>query len=134
MQRGKSLEKDASRVPYREALLMALFFSIKTVACKPPSTPDLGAFVRAQIEAQGEQPTPISVTTPDGTNCRVWLASISQGNRIIADDGWWRVNVIDLFNRRPAFAEAHVILRTNDDGTYHVTIDYNGNHKVIACS
>ena len=34
------------------------FSSIKTDACKAPSTPDLGAFIRAQIVAQ-EEPNPI---------------------------------------------------------------------------
>jgi hypothetical protein len=38
------------------------FSSIKTEACKPPSTPDLGAFVRAQIVAQEDEPNPIGFT------------------------------------------------------------------------
>jgi hypothetical protein len=75
------------------------FSPTNSVACRPPSTPDLGAFVRAQIEVQKDQPNPIRFTTPDGTKCRVWLASDSKGHRIIGDDRWWRVNVEELLKR-----------------------------------
>jgi hypothetical protein len=81
------------------------FSSSKSAASKPPSTPDFGAFVRGQIEAQRDQPYPVSFTAPDGTKCRVWLANDSRGNQIIGDDRWWRVNVTDLLKqeeeRRP---------------------------------
>ena len=50
------------------------FSSIKTDACKAPSTPDLGAFIRAQIVAQ-EELNPIGFSLSDGTKGRVWLAS-----------------------------------------------------------
>jgi hypothetical protein len=83
------------------------FCSSKSVACKPPSTPDLGAFVRKQIAVHQDQSNPLSFTTPNGTKCRVWLASDTKGNRIIGDDRWWRANVTDLMQegkRRPVAA------------------------------
>jgi hypothetical protein len=74
--------------------------SIGTVACKPPSTPDLGAVNREQIEAQGATSNPVRFSTPDATKCRVWLASARKGNLIIGDDRWWRVNVADLLKQK----------------------------------
>jgi hypothetical protein len=58
-----------------------------------PIPPDLGAFVRAQIIAQQDQPNPIHFTTPDGIKGRVWLASDEQGRKKIGDDHHWRMNV-----------------------------------------
>jgi hypothetical protein len=107
------------------------FSSIKTVACKLPYTPDLGPFVRAQIVAQKDELNPIGFSLPDGANCRAWLASDSEGDRIIGDDRWWRLNATELCKRRPASAKVRAILRTNDDGTYYITIDYDGSHEVI---
>ena len=52
-----------------------------------------------QIEARKDQPNPISFTTPGGVKCRVWLASDAAGNKIIGDDVWWRVNVLDQQKR-----------------------------------
>src|SRR5262245_55682913 len=60
------------------------FSSIKTEACKPPSIPYLGAFVRAQIVAQEEEPNSIAFALPDGTKGRVWLASDNDGSKIIS--------------------------------------------------
>jgi len=76
------------------------FSSIETEACKPPQAPDLGAFVRAQIVAQEEEPNPIGFTLPDGTKGRVWLASDDQGSKIIGDDRVWRVNTEELLRRK----------------------------------
>jgi hypothetical protein len=42
----------------------------KTTACKPAHTPDLGAFVRAQIVAQEEERNPIGFSLPDSTKSR----------------------------------------------------------------
>jgi hypothetical protein len=81
------------------------FSSSKSVASKPPSAPDLGAFVREQIEIQRDKPNPVSFTAPDRTKCRVWFASSGEGHRIVGDDRWWHINVTDLFKqegeRRP---------------------------------
>ena len=76
------------------------FSASKSVTCKPPSTPDLGAFVRAQIEAQQNQPNPIGFTLPDGTKGRVWLASDRDHSKIIGDDRLWRVNTEELLRQR----------------------------------
>ena len=95
----KNLEKDASRVPHWEALLMALFLQLKQKACKRPQTPDLGAFVRAQIVAQEAEPNPIGFT-PDGAKGRAWLASDNDGSKIIGDDRLWRVNTEELLRQR----------------------------------
>ena len=40
------------------------FSPTKTEACKRPQTPDLGAFVRAQIVAQEDEPNPIGFYPP----------------------------------------------------------------------
>jgi hypothetical protein len=93
------------RTPIAEGVRNGGFSSSKSVASKPPSTPDLGAFVREQIETEKHQPNPVSFTAPDGTRCRVWLGSDSEGNSIIGDDRWWRANVTNLLKqdgtRRP---------------------------------
>jgi hypothetical protein len=108
MRRGKSLKKDASRVTPRGSVANGPFSSSKSATCKPPSTPDFGAFVREQIEAKRDKPNPVSFTSPDATKCRVWLASDREGNRIIGNDRWWRINVTDPLKqgkqRRPVAA------------------------------
>jgi hypothetical protein len=76
------------------------FSSIKTEACKPPQTPDFGAFVRAQIIAQEDEPNPIGFYLPDGTKGRVWLASDRDHSKIIGDDRLWRVNTEELLRQR----------------------------------
>ena len=76
------------------------FSPTKTTACKPPRTPDLGAFVRAQIVAQEEERNPIGLSLPDSTKGRVWLASDNDGSMIIGDDRLWRINAEDFFGRR----------------------------------
>jgi hypothetical protein len=58
------------------------FCSSKSVACQPPSTPDLGAFVQAQIASQRDELNPMSFSLPDGTKGRVWLASAKEGSKI----------------------------------------------------
>jgi hypothetical protein len=72
------------------------FSPTKTSICKPPSTPDLGTFVREQIVAQEEEPNPITFALPDGTKGRAWLASDNDGSKIIGDDRRWRVDVEEL--------------------------------------
>ena len=62
---------------------------------KSGSRKDLGASVRAQIEAavaRGDL-NPISFITPDGVRGRVWLATDKNGKKIIGDDRHWRLNV-----------------------------------------
>jgi hypothetical protein len=74
------------------------FSSTNSVACKRPSTPDLGAFIRAQIVAQ-EEPNPIGFSLPDGTKGRVWLARDRDRSKIIGDDRLCRVNTEELLQR-----------------------------------
>ena len=93
MQRGKSLEKDASSVTPRGSVANGHFSSSKSVPCKAPSTPDLGAFVRAQIETH-QPASVIAFSIPDGTTGNVVLASDAKGNRI-GDARWWRVNILE---------------------------------------
>jgi hypothetical protein len=88
------------------------FSPTNSVACKPPSTPDLGAFVRAQIVAQEEEPNPIGFTLPDGTKERVWLASDRDHSKIIGNDRVWRVNTEELLRRRERRPKAIVWLPT----------------------
>jgi len=95
----KTVRKRRLRTPIAEGVRNGGFSSSKSVACKPASTPDFGAFVRDQIESERE-PNPVSFTVPDGIKCRVWLASDSKANRIIGDDRWWHVNVTDLLKQR----------------------------------
>jgi hypothetical protein len=70
------------------------FSSSKSVPCKAPSTPDLGAFVRAQIETH-QPASAIAFTIPDGRTGNVVLASDAKGNRIVGDARWWRVNILE---------------------------------------
>jgi hypothetical protein len=62
------------------------FYSSKSVACKPPSIPDLNAFVQAQIASQRDELNPMGFSLPDGTKGRIWLASAKDGSKIIGDD------------------------------------------------
>jgi hypothetical protein len=100
MRRGKSLENNASRVAPRGSVANGPFSPTKTITCKPPHTPDLGAFVRAQVVAQQDEPNPIRVTLPDGTKGRVWLASDNDGSKIIGDDRLWRINAEELLRQK----------------------------------
>src|SRR5215510_5907243 len=74
----KTVRKRRLRTPIAEGVRNGGFSSTRSAACKPPSTPDLGAFVRGQIEVQRDQPNPVSFTAPNETTCRVWLASDSK--------------------------------------------------------
>jgi hypothetical protein len=76
------------------------FSPTNSAACKPSSTPDLEAFVRAQIVAQEDEPNPVGFSLPDGTKGRVWLASDRNGSKIIGDDRLWRVNTEELLRQR----------------------------------
>ncbi len=90
------------------------FSSIKTEACKPPHTPDLGAFVRAQIVAQGEKPNPIGFSLPDSTKGRVWLLGCGwrivtcqfRGNKVLLHHNG---NVATM--KRKAFKELLIAIR-----------------------
>jgi hypothetical protein len=75
------------------------FSLIKTGTCKPPHTPDLGAFVRTQIGAHQDDPNPIRFTLPDGSTGRAWLASDDE-SKIIGDDRLWRINAEELLRQR----------------------------------
>jgi hypothetical protein len=87
-------------MPSRRGILGSVqngpFSPIKTVACKAPSTPDLGAFVRVQIASQRDELNPMGFSLPDGTKGRVWLASSKDGSKITGDDCLWRVNIEEL--------------------------------------
>jgi hypothetical protein len=86
------------------------FSPTKTSICKPPHTPDLGAFVRAQIVAQQTHPNPISFALPDGIKGRAWLAGSTDGSKIIGDDRVWRINIGELLRqkeRRPKAVSWH---------------------------
>ena len=83
------------------------FPSSKSIVCKPPSAPDLGAFVQAQIEAQQDKPNPIKFVLPDGTEGRAWLASNKEGSKIIGDDRLWRVNLEELLRQKEQKCLAH---------------------------
>jgi hypothetical protein len=104
----KTVRKRRLRTPIVERVRNGGFSSSKSVASNPPSTPDLGAFVREQIEVQRDQPNPVNFTTPDGHKGRAWLASDSEGKRIIGDNCLWRLNATDLLKqckeRRPVAA------------------------------
>src|SRR4030095_6754640 len=91
-------------MPSRRGILGSIqngpFSPTKTSFCKPPHTPDLGAFVRAQIVAHQDDPNSITFALPDGTKGRVWLASNREGSKIIGDDRLWRVNTEKLLRQR----------------------------------
>jgi hypothetical protein len=96
MRRGKSLEKGASRVTPRGSVANGHFSSSKSIACKAPFAPDLGAFVQAQIASQRDELNAMDFSLPDGTKGRVWLASSKDGSKITGDDCLWRVNIEEL--------------------------------------
>ena len=91
--RNAAWKKPQKRRP-RGSVANGPFCSSKSVACKPPSTPDLGAFVQAQIASQRDELNPMSFSLPDGT--KVWLASAKDGSKITGDDCLWRVNIEEL--------------------------------------
>ena len=88
------------------------FSLIKTVACKLPHTPDLGAFVRAQIVAHQDDPNSIIFALPDGTKGRAWLASDDDGSKIIGDDRLWRINTEELLRQKQRRSKAIIWLPT----------------------
>jgi hypothetical protein len=102
----KSLEKDGSRVTPRGSVANGPFSPTKTSTCKPPHTPDLGAFVRAQIVAQGDEPNPNGLSLPDGSKGRVWLASDRDYSKLIGDDRLWRVNPEQILRQRERLPKA----------------------------
>ena len=91
-------------MPSRRGILGSVqngpFSPTKTSICKPPHTPDLGALVREQIEAQHDRRNPISFALPDGTKGRTWLATNKEGSKIIGDDRLWRINIEKLLRQR----------------------------------
>jgi hypothetical protein len=72
----------------------ASFYSSKSIGCKPPQTPDIGAFVREQIVARAHLENPITIFLPDGSQGRVWLAS-KDGKKFIGDERHWRLNIAE---------------------------------------
>ena len=66
------------------------FSPTNSVACKPPYTPDLGAFVRAQIVAQEDEPNPIGFSLPDGTRegSGSLVIRTTQRSLVMAAPGW----------------------------------------------
>jgi hypothetical protein len=78
----------------------APFSPTKTGTCKAPHTPDLGAFVRAQIVAHQRDPNSITFALPDGTKGHAWLASDNDGSRIIGDDRLRRINAEELLRQK----------------------------------
>ena len=91
-------------MPSRRGILGSVqngpFSPTKTSTCKPPHTPDLGAFVREQIVAHQDDPNSITFALPDGTKGRAWLASDNDGSKIIGDDRLWRINLEELLRQR----------------------------------
>jgi hypothetical protein len=102
--------------PSRKGILGSVqngpFSATNSVACKTPSTPDLGAFVRAQIVAREDKPNSIGFSLPDGTKGRVWLASDNDGSKIIGDDRLWRINTEELLRQRERRPKARSWLPT----------------------
>jgi hypothetical protein len=99
-----SHSKKRHLMPSRRGILGSVqnapFSPTKTGTCKPPHTPDLGAFVQAQIVTQEDEPNPIGFTLPDGTKGRVWLASDRDHSKIIGDDRLWSVNTEELLRQK----------------------------------
>lgn len=89
--------------------------------------------VREQIEAQQNQPNPITFTTSEGHKGRVWLAS--DGNKIIGDDRWWRVNVSKLAEEAGKKRKANpgVFDKPVDlmNGTQRANIDRKLRHSIL---
>ena len=88
------------------------FSPTNSVACKPPSNPDLGSFVRAQIVAHQDDPNSITFALPDGTKGSAWLASDDQDSKIIGDDRLWRINAEELVRQKQRRSKAIVWLPT----------------------
>jgi hypothetical protein len=68
-----------------------------------------GARIEAALEAAAgrlsedkddDEPNPIGLSLPDGTNGRVWLASDRDHSKIIGDDRLWRINTEELLRQR----------------------------------
>jgi hypothetical protein len=76
------------------------FSPTNSVACKPPSNPDLGSFVRAQIVAHQDDPNSIIFALADGSTGRAWLASDNHGSNLIGDDRLWRNNIEELVRQK----------------------------------
>ena len=97
-------------MPSRRGILGSVqngpFSPTKTGTCKPPHTPDLGAFVRAQIVAHQDDPNSITFVLPDGSTGRAWLASNNAGSKIIGDDRLWRINTEELLRQQERRAKA----------------------------
>ena len=56
------------------------------------STAARGQMIREQVLAQLHLPNPITITLPNGTTTRVWLATGKDGKKIVGDALWWGVN------------------------------------------
>jgi hypothetical protein len=84
----------------------APFSPTKTGTCKPPHTPDLGAFVRAQVVAQQDDLNPIGLSLPDGSKGRVWLASDRDHSKLIGDDRLWGANTEELLRQKERLPKA----------------------------
>ena len=56
------------------------------------STTARGQHIREQVLAQQHLPNPLTITLPDGTTTRVWLATGKDGKKIVGDALWWGVN------------------------------------------
>ena len=54
------------------------------------STAARGQMIREQVLAH--LPNPLTITLPDGTMTRVWLATGKDGKKIVGDALWWGVN------------------------------------------
>jgi len=95
-------------IPSRRGILGSVqngpFSPTKTSICKPPHTPDLGAFVRAQIVAHQDDPNSIIFALPDGTKGRA--TSHDQGSKIIGDDRLWRINAEEQLRQKERLPKA----------------------------
>jgi hypothetical protein len=97
-------------MPSRRGILGSVqngpFSPTKTSICKPPHTPDLGAFVRAQIVAHEDDDHSITFALPDGTKGRVWLASDRDHSKLIGDDRLWGANTEELLRQKERLPKA----------------------------
>ena len=64
------------------------------------STAARGQIIREQVLAQLHLPNPLTITLPDGTTTRVWLATGKDVKKIVGDALWWGVTAQDLPRRR----------------------------------
>ena len=104
--RNAAWKKPRKRHTPRGSVADGPFSSNKTDACKAPSTPVLGAFVRAQIVAQGDEPNPNGLSLPDGSKGRVWLASDRDHSKLIGDDRLWGANTEELLRQKERLPKA----------------------------